>query len=88
MRWLEGSGLHITARGWPPGPWTCGLIHQPGRFDSDNGLISSDRRGGRRFMAPLPSGPESELSGSIGDLIQPEGGLYLAQEAAVLEAHV
>lgn len=60
MRWLEDSGLHITARGlaaWALG--SCGLIHQLGGFDCDNGLISNDRRGGRRFMAPLPPGLES-----------------------------
>lgn len=59
MRWLEGSGLHITARGlaaWAPG--SCGSIHQLVGFDSDNGLISSDGRGGWRFMASLPPGLE------------------------------
>lgn len=54
---------------------SCGLIHQLGGFDSDKGLISSDRRGGRRFMAPLPPGLEWEISSSRGDLAQPGGGL-------------
>lgn len=39
-------------------------------------------------MAPLPPRLELGLGGSKGDLIQPGGGLYLAQEAAGLEAHV
>lgn len=45
------------AGGWAPG--SCGPIHQLGGFDSDNGLISSDRKGRGRFMAPLPPGLDS-----------------------------
>ena len=37
---------------WAPGAW--GLIHQLGRFDSDNGLISGDKKAGGGLWPHFP----------------------------------
>ena len=81
---LAGSELHDQdgAGGLGPGP---GPIHQWAGFDSDNGLISSDRRGGRGRLRPHFSQALNGAQWLQRQLIRPGGGLCLGPEPAGLQ---
>lgn len=71
-RWLECSELQEQEGAGGLGPGSRELIHQWGGFDSDNGLISSDRSsglGGLRLHFPQDL---NQLSGSRGNLSSQE----------------
>ena len=81
---LVGSELHDQEGAGGLGP-VPGLIHQWAGFDSDNGLISSDRKGGRGRLWLHFSQALNGAQWLQRQLIWPGGGLCLAPEPAGLQ---